>query len=116
MMMMPSEVVTAQAEYSVCPTKYRLSKTFTGFAYHVSSSGAPGARGGAGAALGTGAVVPQRFVASPGHDVSGILHMPGGQSGHPLSAHYSDQQSAWVDGRPLPLLPGAELHTLTLTK
>ena len=43
--MMPSDVVTAHAEYSVCPTKYRLSNTLTGLAYHVSRAGAPGRRG-----------------------------------------------------------------------
>ena len=43
-----------------------------------------------------------------------ILHMPGGQSGHPLSPHFGDQQRAWVEGAPVPLLPGAAVHTLTL--
>ena len=57
----------------------------------------------------------ERFVASPGHEASAILHMPGGQSGHPLSPHYADQQRAWLAGEPLPLLPGAAVHTLTLT-
>ena len=57
----------------------------------------------------------ERFVASPGHENTAILHMPGGQSGHPLSAHYGDQQRAWVTGEPLPLLPGPAVHTLTLT-
>lgn len=57
----------------------------------------------------------QRFVASPGHEATAILHMPGGQSGHPLSPHYRDQQEAWIGGRPLPLLPGPAMHTLTLT-
>jgi len=57
----------------------------------------------------------ERFVASPGHDTTAILHMPGGQSGHPLSPHYNDQQRAWLDGDPLPLLPGVAVHTLTLT-
>lgn len=56
----------------------------------------------------------ERFVSSPGHDATAILHMPGGQSGHPLSVHYGDQQQAWVEGTPLPLLPGASVHTLTL--
>ena len=56
----------------------------------------------------------ERFVASPGHESTAILHMPGGQSGHPLSPHYGDQQPAWVAGAPLPLLPGPALHTLTL--
>src|SRR5437762_12839305 len=38
--MMPSDVVTAQAEYSVWPTQYRLSNTFTGSAYHCERGGA----------------------------------------------------------------------------
>src|SRR3989442_5445151 len=52
--MMPSEVVTAQAEYSVWPTQYRLSKTLTGSAYHCERGGiclgvlAAGAFGAAG--------------------------------------------------------------------
>jgi len=57
----------------------------------------------------------QRLVASPGHEAAGILHMPGGQSGHPLSPHFGDQQNAWIDGAAVPLLPGAAAHTLTLT-
>jgi penicillin amidase len=57
----------------------------------------------------------ERLVVSPGHEARAILHMPGGQSGHPLSPHYADQQPAWVQGEPLPLLPGSPVHTLTLT-
>ncbi len=56
----------------------------------------------------------ERLVVSPGHEATAILHMPGGQSGHPLSPHYADQQPAWVEGTPLPLLPGPAVHTLTL--
>jgi penicillin amidase len=56
----------------------------------------------------------QRLVVSPGHQGDGILHMPGGQSGHPLSPHYRDQQHYWSDGLPLPFLAGAPVHTLTL--
>jgi penicillin G amidase len=56
----------------------------------------------------------ERFVVSPGREETGILHMPGGQSGHPLSPHFGDQQRAWVDGTPLPFLPGAPVHVLTL--
>ncbi|MGH8497830.1 MAG: penicillin acylase family protein [Methylococcales bacterium] len=41
----------------------------------------------------------QRLVVSPGRENRAILHMPGGQSGHPLSPHYRDQYSAWVEGR-----------------
>jgi penicillin amidase len=56
----------------------------------------------------------ERLVVSPGHPGDGILHMPGGQSGHPFSPHYRDQQPAWAAGRPLPFLPGEVAHTLRL--
>lgn len=49
----------------------------------------------------------ERMALSPNHPEDGILHMPGGQSGHPLSRHYRDQQDAWRDGAALPLLPGS---------
>src|SRR5438093_944877 len=42
MTMIPCEVVTAQTEYSFSPKKYRLSKTLTGSACHVSRAGGPG--------------------------------------------------------------------------
>lgn len=45
----------------------------------------------------------ERLVVSPGREGNGILQMPGGQSGHPLSPYYRDQQQAWVDGIMLPL-------------
>jgi penicillin amidase len=57
----------------------------------------------------------QRMVVSPGREHEGIFHMPTGQSGHPLSPHYGDQHRAWVDGRPLPFLPGPAVARLTLT-
>jgi penicillin amidase len=56
----------------------------------------------------------QRMAVSPGREGLGYFHMPGGQSGHPLSPHYSDMHAAWVSGEPTPLLPGRTLHTLTL--
>jgi len=43
-----------------------------------------------------------RLVVSPAHLEEGILHMPGGQSGHPLSRHYQDQHAYWMKGLPLP--------------
>ncbi len=57
----------------------------------------------------------ERMAVSPGREHEGILHMPTGQSGHPLSPHYSDQHRAWVSGEPLPFLPGATVPRLTLT-
>jgi penicillin amidase len=56
----------------------------------------------------------ERLVVAPGHEGSGILHMPGGQSGHPLSAHYGDQEQAWVDGKPLPFEAGPAVRWLEL--
>jgi penicillin G amidase len=56
----------------------------------------------------------ERMAVSPGREHEGILHMPTGQSGHPLSPHYRDQHRAWVEGTPLPFLPGATVARLTL--
>ena len=56
----------------------------------------------------------ERMVVSPGHEREGIPHMPGGQSGQPFSPHYSDQQQAWVEGRPLPFSVSRSLHRLIL--
>lgn len=56
----------------------------------------------------------ERLVVSPGHPENGILHMPGGQSGHPLSPHYRDQYRAWSDGTALPFAGARSHHTLTL--
>jgi penicillin G amidase len=55
------------------------------------------------------------MVVSPGREHEGILHMPTGQSGHPLSPHYRDQHRAWVDGTPLPVLPGEPVARVTFT-
>ncbi len=57
----------------------------------------------------------ERLVVSPGHEAEAILHMPGGQSGHPMSPFYRAGHAAWVKGEPTPLLPGPARHTLTLT-
>jgi penicillin amidase len=56
----------------------------------------------------------QRLVVSPGREEDGILHLPGGQSGHFLSPHYADGHAAWRDGDPTPLLAGPAVHTLRL--
>jgi len=57
----------------------------------------------------------QRMVVSPGREASGIMHMPTGQSGHPLSPYYANSHEAWLKGEPTPFLPGTTEHTLTLT-
>jgi len=56
----------------------------------------------------------ERLVIAPNHPEDGILQMPGGQSGHPLSAHYRDQQGSWTAGAPSPFLPGRPEHQLKL--
>lgn len=56
-----------------------------------------------------------RMVVSPGREGAGVMHMPCGQSGHPLSESYDDQHPYWVRREPLPFLPGPASHTLTLS-
>jgi len=55
-----------------------------------------------------------RMVVSPGHEEEGLLHMAGGQSGHPLSPYYRTGFDAWRNGEPTPFLPGPAEHTLKL--
>jgi penicillin amidase len=66
-------------------------------------------------AQGPGFGASERYAVYPGDEASSILHMPTGQSGHPLSAFYDRGHSDWVHGRPSPFLPGEAAHTLTLT-
>jgi penicillin amidase len=56
----------------------------------------------------------ERMVVAPGHEEDGIIHMPGGQSGHLLSPFWGAGHQAWVKGEATPFLPGKSEHTLTL--
>lgn len=56
----------------------------------------------------------ERMVVAPGHEADGIVHMPGGQSGHPLSPYWGAGHEDWVRGTPSPFLPGDARHTMTL--
>jgi penicillin amidase len=56
----------------------------------------------------------ERIDVSPGHEAEGILEMPGGQSDNPLSPFYGAGHEDWVRGRPTPLMPGEDRHTLVL--
>ena len=56
----------------------------------------------------------QRLAVSPGREAEGYFHMPGGQSGHPLSPHYRDGHADWAEGRPAPFLPGETRDVLEL--
>lgn len=63
---------------------------------------------------GPGYGASERFSVSPGHEDEGYFHMPGGQSGHPLSPFYRAGFAAWAQGEPTPFLPGPAAHSLTL--
>ncbi len=56
----------------------------------------------------------ERMVVAPGHEEDGIIEMPGGQSGNPLSPFWGAGHEAWVHGEPTPFLPGKTTHKLTL--
>src|SRR5690606_18093314 len=56
----------------------------------------------------------ERMVVSPGQEADGIAHIPGGQSGHPLSPFWGAGHDDWVHGRPTPFLPGEAVHALVL--
>ena len=61
-----------------------------------------------------GAGASERMVVSPGHEADGIAHMPGGQSGHPLSPYWGAGHDAWAEGRATSFLPGETRYTLRL--
>ena len=63
---------------------------------------------------GPGFGASERFAVAPGHEDEGFFHMPGGQSGHPLSPYYGAGHEDWVAGRPTPFMPGAAERTLEL--
>ncbi|HRD64746.1 MAG TPA: penicillin acylase family protein [Candidatus Competibacter sp.] len=56
----------------------------------------------------------ERLVVAPGQETAGILHLPGGQSGHPLSPFYRAGFDDWAKGKPSPLRPGSTRYRLGL--
>jgi penicillin G amidase len=56
----------------------------------------------------------ERIVVAPGHEDTGIFHMPGGQSGHPLSPFFLAGHEAWVRGESTPFLPGPAVSHLVI--
>lgn len=56
----------------------------------------------------------QRFVVQPGREEQGIMAIPGGQSGHPLSDFYRAGFDEYGTHQPTPLLPGDSLATLEI--
>jgi len=57
----------------------------------------------------------ERYAVYPGDEANSIMHMPTGQSGHPLSDYFDRGHEDWVHGRSSPFLPGEARRTLTLT-
>lgn len=52
----------------------------------------------------------QRMVVAPSQEQNGILVIPAGQSGHPLSPFYRADHRYWQAAIPLPFLPGPEKY------
>jgi penicillin amidase len=52
----------------------------------------------------------ERFAVAPGREADSYLHLPGGQSGNPLSPFYYEGHNAWVKGRRSAFLPEATRH------
>lgn len=57
----------------------------------------------------------QRMVVAPGQEQLGILTIPAGQSGHPLSPFYRADHPYWLNEVALPFLPGEKKYQLLLT-
>ncbi|AEG00809.1 penicillin acylase family protein [Methylomonas methanica] len=60
----------------------------------------------------TGHGASERLVLSPMYPEDAIFQMPGGQSGHPLSGHYRDQQPYWQSGAVSPMLANKLTHSI----
>lgn len=57
----------------------------------------------------------ERMVVAPGQEQQGILTIPAGQSGHPLSPFYRADHQYWLNEVALPFLPGEKKYQLLLT-
>jgi penicillin amidase len=55
-----------------------------------------------------------RLAVSPGDEAHGILEMPSGEAGNPLTPYFGSGHEEWVDGAPTPLLPGTAKYRMTL--
>jgi len=56
----------------------------------------------------------ERMVVSPGHEETGIFHMPTSQASHPWSPYYRRGHDDWLQGKASPFLPGETVYRLTL--
>jgi penicillin amidase len=56
----------------------------------------------------------ERLVVAPGQETNGVLHMPVGQSGHPLSPFFDKGHKDWKNGAHGPFMPERTQHKLEL--
>lgn len=56
----------------------------------------------------------ERFAVAPGNEAGGYLHMPGGQSAHPMSGYFLKGHDDWVAGRPGRFVAGEPASRLQL--
>ncbi|MDG1857567.1 MAG: penicillin acylase family protein, partial [Emcibacteraceae bacterium] len=57
----------------------------------------------------------ERIVVSPGHEEDGIMDLPSGQSGHPLSPYFGAGHQDWLEGNKTPFLPGETKWTFEIS-
>ena len=57
----------------------------------------------------------ERIVVSPGFEENGIMDLPSGQSGHPLSPYYGAGHQQWLEGGKTPFLPAETKWILTFS-
>lgn len=57
----------------------------------------------------------QRFIVQAGDEENGVLTIPGGQSGHPLSDFYRSGFGEYAAQQQTPLLPGKLLHRIEVS-
>ncbi|WP_028025300.1 penicillin acylase family protein [Enterovibrio calviensis] len=58
----------------------------------------------------------QRLIVQPGDEINGILTLPGGQSGHPLSPFYRKGFDEYVEQASTPLLPDQPIYQIVFTR
>ncbi|MDD1794570.1 penicillin acylase family protein [Enterovibrio sp. ZSDZ42] len=58
----------------------------------------------------------QRLIVQPGDEVNGILTLPGGQSGHPLSPFYRKGFDEYIEQASTPLLPAQPIYQIVFTR
>ena len=103
-------------EYNTARIQHPLSSSIPGLGWFIDMPADPlsGDTGHVVRAQGPSFGASQRLVVAPSHEAQGLFHMPGGQSGHPLSNYFGAGHRNWVQGNATPLLPGAVQRRLKL--